>query len=59
VGTLGSVQIAAFSVGTAIGGPMVVALGPRSSIVVAACTILLAGAIGAAVRARIRDPAVR
>jgi MFS family permease len=59
VGTLGSVQIAAFSVGTAIGGPMVVALGPRSSILVAACTILLAGAIGAAVRAAIPDPAVR
>src|SRR3954454_5296300 len=58
MGTLGSVQIAAFSVGTALGGPVVVALGPRTSILVAACTILSAGAIGAAVRATIQDPAV-
>ena len=57
--TIGSVQIAAFSAGTALGGPLVVALGPRSSIVVAACAILAAGVIGAAVRATIRDPAVR
>jgi MFS family permease len=55
MGTLGSVQIAAFSVGTALGGPVVVALGSRSSILVAACTILAAGAIGLAVRATIRD----
>jgi hypothetical protein len=59
MGTLGSVSIAAFSIGTAIGGPVVVALGPRSSILAAACTILAAGAIGAAARAAIRDPAVR
>jgi MFS family permease len=59
MGTLGSVQIAAFSVGTGIGGPLVVALGPRSSILVAACTILLSGAIGAAARAAVRDPAAR
>jgi hypothetical protein len=57
MGTLGSVQIAAFSIGTAIGGPLVVGLGPRSSIVAAACTILLSGAIGAAVRATVRDRA--
>jgi MFS family permease len=55
MGTLGSVQIAAFSLGTALGGPVVVALGPQSSILVAASTILSAGAIGVAVRARIRD----
>jgi predicted MFS family arabinose efflux permease len=59
MGTLGSVQIAAFSIGTAIGGPVVVALGPRASILAAACTILSAGAIGAAVRAAIRHPAAR
>lgn len=59
MGTLGSVQIAAFSAGTAVGGPLVVALGPRKSIVVAACTILFAGAIAAAARARIREPAAR
>jgi hypothetical protein len=59
MGTLGSVQIAAFSIGTALGGPVVVALGPRASILAAACSILLAGAIGAAVRAAIRDPAAR
>jgi hypothetical protein len=55
MGTLGSVQIAAFSLGTALGGPVVVALGPQSSILVAASTILSAGAIGVAVRAGIRD----
>jgi hypothetical protein len=59
MGTLGSVQIAAFSVGTALGGPVVVGLGPRSSILLAACTILSAGAIGAGVRAAVRDPAAR
>jgi MFS family permease len=57
MGTLGSVQIAAFSIGTAIGGPVVVALGPRSSIVAAGGTILASGVIGAAVRAGVRDPA--
>jgi MFS family permease len=57
MGTLGSVQIAAFSVGTAIGGPIVQALGPRSSIALSAVTILAAGAIGAAVRAAVREPA--
>jgi MFS family permease len=59
MGTLGSVQIAAFSAGTAIGGPLVVALGPRASILVAGGTILSAGAIGAAACAAIRDPAAR
>ena len=57
MGTLGSVQIAAFSLGTAIGGPIVEALGPRSSIAVSAGTILAAGATGAAVRAVVREPA--
>ena len=57
MGTLGSVAIAAFSVGTALGGPLVVALGPRTSILVAACTILLAGAMGAAVMAVTPVPA--
>jgi MFS family permease len=59
MGTLGSLQIAAFSVGAAVGGPVVEALGPRSSILAAACAILGAGVIGAAVRATVRDRAVR
>jgi MFS family permease len=59
MGTLGSVQIAAFSIGTALGGPLVVALGPRSSILLAAGTIMAAGAIGAAARAVVREPAAR
>jgi MFS family permease len=59
MGTLGSVAIVSFSIGTAIGGPVVVALGPRSTILLAACTILASGAIGAAARAAVRAPAAR
>jgi MFS family permease len=56
MGTLGSVQIGAFALGTALGGPIVEGFGPRSSILLAACTILVSGVIGAAVRAAVRDP---
>jgi MFS family permease len=58
-GTLGSVQIGAFAIGSAIGGPLVVALGPRTCILVVGSAVVLAGAIGAAVRTTIRDPAPR
>jgi MFS family permease len=51
MGTLGSVQIAAFSIGSALGGPVVVALSPRTAIVVVAAAIAAAAATGAAVRA--------
>ena len=51
MGTIGSLQIVAFSVGTAIGGPIVVALEPRPSIVLAACLILGSGVIGSLARA--------
>jgi hypothetical protein len=60
MGTLGSVQIAAFSIGSAVGGPLVVALGAHTSIFIAASTILGSAAIGTVVRAAVvRDPAVR
>jgi predicted MFS family arabinose efflux permease len=52
-GTLGSVQIGAFAVGSAIGGPLVEALGPRTCIAVVATTILLAGTVSAAFRMRV------
>jgi MFS family permease len=58
-GTLGSVQIGAFAIGSAIGGPVVVAFGPRTCIVIVGTAIVLAGATGAAFRAAIRDPATR
>jgi hypothetical protein len=59
MGTLGSAQIGAFAIGSAIGGPLVVASGPRTSIVIVGTAVVLAGAIGAALRAGIRDPATR
>ena len=54
-GTLSSVQVASFSIGAAIGGPLVVAAGPERSIVVVAAAIVLAGVSGAAVRAALPD----
>jgi hypothetical protein len=57
MGTLGSVQIAAFSVGSALGGPVVVALGPRDTILTVALAILAAASVGAAVRAATPVPA--
>jgi predicted MFS family arabinose efflux permease len=57
MGTLGSVQIASFSIGSAIGGPVVVALGARTTILVVALAILAAASMGAAVRAAVRIPA--
>lgn len=61
MGTLGSVQIAAFSLGSALGGPLVVAAGPQTVIAIVAGAILLAAATGAAVlaAARARAPALR
>jgi MFS family permease len=57
MGTLGSVQIGAFAIGAAIGGPLVVAFGPRVCIVIVATAIFAAGAIAAALRVRIPDRA--
>jgi predicted MFS family arabinose efflux permease len=56
-GTLGSVQIASFSIGSAIGGPVVVALDPHTTILIVAGAILAAAVMGAAVRAVARVPA--
>jgi MFS family permease len=58
-GTLGSVQVGVFAIGSAIGGPLVVALGPRVCIVIVASAIVAAGLIASAVRVRIPDPAAR
>ena len=57
-GTLGSVQIGAFAIGSALGGPLVVALGPRTCIAIVGGAVIAAGVVGAALRARIPDPAV-
>ena len=51
MGTLGSIQIAAFSVGSAVGGPLVENTSPRTSILVVGTVIVLAAVTGAAVRA--------
>jgi MFS family permease len=59
MGTLGSIQIGAFAIGSAIGGPLVVALGPRVCIVIVATAIIAAGVISAALRVRIGDRAAR
>jgi MFS family permease len=50
-GSLGSFQIGAFAIGSAFGGPLVVALGPQTCIAIVAGAIILAGALGGAVRA--------
>ncbi|HEX4733342.1 MAG TPA: MFS transporter [Thermoleophilaceae bacterium] len=57
-GTLGSLGVGSFAIGSAIGGPLVVAFGPRTCIAIVATAIVAAGAIAALVRVRIRDPAV-
>jgi MFS family permease len=56
-GTLGSVQVGAFAIGSAIGGPAVVAFGPRVCIVIVGSAVIAAGAIAALARTRIRDRA--
>jgi MFS family permease len=53
MGTLGSVQVGAF----AIGGPLVVAFGPRVCIVIVGSAIVAAGVIAALVRTRVPDRA--
>ena len=59
MGTLGSMQIGAFAVGSALGGPLVEAFGPRTCILIVGCAVVIAGAIAAALRAGIRAPAAR
>jgi MFS family permease len=51
MGTLGSIQVAAFSVGSAIAGPLLTAVEPRAAIVIVASVILAAALTGAAARA--------
>jgi MFS family permease len=57
MGTLGSVQVGAFAIGSAIGGPLVVAFGPRVCIVIVGSAIVAAGVIAALVRTRVPDRA--
>jgi MFS family permease len=59
MGTLSGIQIGAFAIGSALGGPLVVALGPRVCIEVVATAIIAAGVISAGLRVRIGDPAAR
>src|SRR4051812_28714634 len=56
-GTLGSVQIGAFAIGSAIGGPLVVAFSPRTCIAIVGACVIVAGATAALVRTRVRDRA--
>jgi MFS family permease len=58
-GTLGGVAIGTFAIGSAVGGALVEAVGPRACILGVAIAVIVAGSIGAAVRATVRDPAVR
>jgi MFS family permease len=57
MGTLGSAQIGAFALGSAAGGPLVVALGPRVCIVAVGWTVIAAGVMSALARTRVRDRA--
>jgi MFS family permease len=56
-GTLGSVQIGAFAIGSAIGGPLVVAFSPRSCIAIVGVAVIAAGTTAALIRTRIPDRA--
>lgn len=56
-GTLTSVQVGAFAIGSAIGGPLVVGLGPRKCILAVASAVVLAGITGMAIRAALPDRA--
>jgi MFS family permease len=58
-GTLSSFQVAMFALGSAIGGPLVVALGPRKCILVVASAIVIAGIIAMAIRAVLPDHSLR
>ena len=51
MGTLGSVQVGVFAIGTAIGGPLVVAFGPRTCIAIVAVAVIAAGVAAAAAQA--------
>src|SRR4051794_10503486 len=57
-GTLGSVSVGAFAVGSAIGGPLVVAYGPRTCIAIVGTGVALAGVIASVLRVRVPEPAV-
>ena len=60
MGTLGSLAVGAFAIGSAIGGPLVVAFGPRTCIATVAGFVIVAGVAGAAARVasgpRLRAP---
>ena len=58
MGTLSSFQIAAFAIGSAVGGPLVVAAGPERCIVIVATTVLVAALIAAGIRAVLPEPAL-
>jgi MFS family permease len=58
-GTLGGIAIGTFAIGSAIGGGLVEAAGPRACILGVAIGVIVAGTTGTLVRATIRDPAVR
>lgn len=49
LGTLSSFQISMFALGSAIGGPLVVAAGPQTCIVAVACAVFATGVTAAAV----------
>lgn len=53
--TLGSLQVGAFAIGSAVGGPLVVVFGPRTCIAIVGCAVVVAGVIATALRARVRD----
>jgi MFS family permease len=57
MGTLGSISVGAFAIGSAVGGPLVVAFGPRTCIAVVAAAIVAASATAALIRVRIPDRA--
>ena len=57
-GTLGSLSIASFAIGSAIGGPLVVAVGPQTCIVGVAACVILGGITASLLRSRVPEGAV-
>jgi MFS family permease len=58
MGTLGSIQIGAFAIGSGLGGPLVEAFGPRTCIAIVAGAVLGAGVLASLFRIRVPSPRV-
>ena len=59
LGTLTSFQIGMFAIGSAIGGPLVVAQGPQNCILIVGAAVFAAAVIAVGIRAALPERALR